>query len=60
LQIWFDGVIPDRFRFPDFKREVERIPDQGDGLAERRGTDTECSFDDARLAADVARKPTDQ
>jgi hypothetical protein len=36
--------------------EVERFSDERYGFAERRGTETERSFNDARLAADVARE----
>jgi hypothetical protein len=34
----------------------ERFPDERYGLGKRRGADAERSFDDARLASDVARR----
>ena len=54
------GGIPRRFVTRTSSRlEVERFLDEGDSLGKRRGTETERSFDNARLAVYVAREIED-
>jgi hypothetical protein len=51
-------TLPDPQR--SSRLEVEPFTDDCDGLRERRGTDAESAFDDARLAADVLREVEDR
>jgi hypothetical protein len=56
-----DGLIPRRFASETSSLlEVERFLDAHYGLSERGGAETERSFDDARLASDVAREVEDR
>jgi hypothetical protein len=57
----FHGVLPRRSVARSLSRlEAKLFPEERDRLRKRRGSKTERSFDDARLAADIAREIEDR
>lgn len=57
----FERRCPEALPLPpaSTRRYVARFSVERNGLAERRGADTERSFDDARLATEIAREALD-
>jgi hypothetical protein len=57
----FHGGLPRRSVARSLSRlEAKLFPEERDRLRKRRGAETERSFDDARLASDVAREVEDR